>query len=969
MAGSLHFEFSKFNRCVSQLRKIYKETKTAFDEVSIQNTGKDESMSSLLSDKPKEFVAELSDADSQQLHNLLNQPVAMVVLGQTRYAKAVLVNEILRQDLLPVATDSDSVYNGWRMIRFRFAAKPAVSLSLPDDNYDLMEDLSAYQQPWDTIPEQDLILQAEERTDLANRAAVMEVALNHPLLRDGAILVVSPCKELCNVAEVFSQCTRGAQPILVYAIELDHLTSSDLSELQQHRQLAPNLPLFFIRVPQPAAYANYRQQRRQFACPPPVPPSAAAAAASGTGDLLQQPQAAPRLFADLCELGFLSMMPGGGSRGGHPAGSTASSSASPADAACQPLASELVENFEANFCRILIYVRRALQQILVQAATLLNDNHCAVLNNFILLAFDLARDVLVTPKKLRFAKSKELELYNSLMEISSRKQEEIRQLIAFTLENMRECLLLAAEAFQFRYDPAQSHGANARRCSVQIRELVMAKLNSAISDQLLQSIDVFRDAYTGTLTRCLESLEDEEAPQDLPAAAAAAASPATLADVPGGVGPSSSGASATEALRLIVNAAYQVEINVKTGSTYVRALLDKIKELMTSMPWSSPPKLDSEWRRAVAQEMLGNLSDQRLARHMCGQISERVRAAHEAFTAAMRRLEERLSAHTAACEDQRDLIRRRHAPRIARLALESISIRDMIVYGMPQIGREIGRGQYGVVYSCEAWGGFSPVAVKSVVPPDDKHWNDLALEFYYTKHLPEHDRIAHLRGSVIDYTYGSGPAVLLIMERLTRDLHAAIKQNLNWPGRLQVACDVVEGIRFLHSQGLVHRDIKLKNVLLDRRNRAKLTDLGFCKPHAMMSGSIVGTPIHMPPELFSGVYDSSVDVYAFGILFWYLCAGTVRLPYNFEQCTTKDVLWTSVKRGVRPERLPCFSDECWQLMKLCWAADSELRPLPGALLPQLQSMLAEATQKQTLAQQQQQQQHKNPVVSLVNDLL
>lgn len=113
---------------------------------------------------------------------------------------------------------------------------------------------------------------------------------------------------------------------------------------------------------------------------------------------------------------------------------------------------------------------------------------------------------------------------------------------------------------------------------------------------------------------------------------------------------------------------------------------------------------------------------------------------------------------------------------------------------------------------------------------------------------------------------------------------------------------------------------------LDKQNRAKITDLGFCKPEAMMSGSIVGTPIHMAPELFTGTprcvtgvwlffsalsqrryskanvsltgkYDNSVDVYAFGILFWYLCAGSVKLPEAFEKCSSKDQLWNNVKKG------------------------------------------------------------------------
>lgn len=64
-----------------------------------------------------------------------------------------------------------------------------------------------------------------------------------------------------------------------------------------------------------------------------------------------------------------------------------------------------------------------------------------------------------------------------------------------------------------------------------------------------------------------------------------------------------------------------------------------------------------------------------------------------------------------------------------------------------------------------------------------------------------------------------------------------------------------------------------------------------------MSGSIVGTPIHMAPELFTGKYDNSVDTYAFGILFWYIIAGHVKLPQNFEQCHNKDHLWSSVKKG------------------------------------------------------------------------
>lgn len=564
------------------------------------------------------------------------------------------------------------------------------------------------------------------------------------------------------------------------------------------------------------------------------------------------------------------------------------------------------------------------QVSLIKAATLLRELHARFLRTFVLSAFDLTWDMITTPKRFEYAKQKELELYSSLMSIANLKQDEIKSMIRDTIQSSS----LVTMVDDIHHFNANSFDNILSRSELQlyrqeIQEYVLQQLNAEIASKLVASMESLRNSYVGTLERCLASLEQNCVENNEPP-------------------------HALLALRQILNAAYRVEVNVQSSTSLIRVLWEKMKQLVgNTLPniWSSYYScciVDDQWRRQQALDIIDSLSESRLAKSICAQFRSRLKASHEQFIQSLKDLELQHAGRLQHTEDLRLRVRKMHAPRMAKFALESTSLIDLILYGMPCLEKEIGRGQYGVVYACESWAGHSPCAVKSVVPPDDKHWNDLAMEFYYTRCIPEHERVLSIYGSVIDHSYGSGstPAVLLVMPRLNRDLYSAIKSGLDWLSRLQVAIDVVEGIRFLHNQGLVHRDIKLKNILLDSNNRAKITDLGFCKPEAMMSGSVVGTPIHMSPELFSGRYDSSVDVYAFGILFWYICAGHVRLPHIFEQCQTRDQLWNCVRRGVRPERLPQFDNECWQLMSQCWEGDRLKRPHLGDVEIKLRQIYA-----------------------------
>lgn len=89
----------------------------------------------------------------------------------------------------------------------------------------------------------------------------------------------------------------------------------------------------------------------------------------------------------------------------------------------------VVSNFLDFSPELLGFVKCNMKQQITSAASSLHDAHARCLQTLILYAHDLTRDVIVTPKRIRYARTKEEELYTQLIDLASRKQSEIKELV------------------------------------------------------------------------------------------------------------------------------------------------------------------------------------------------------------------------------------------------------------------------------------------------------------------------------------------------------------------------------------------------------------------------------------------------------------------------------------------------------------------------------------------------------------
>src|SRR5207245_10065434 len=100
--------------------------------------------------------------------------------------------------------------------------------------------------------------------------------------------------------------------------------------------------------------------------------------------------------------------------------------------------------------------------------------------------------------------------------------------------------------------------------------------------------------------------------------------------------------------------------------------------------------------------------------------------------------------------------------------------------------------------------------------------------------------------------------------------------------------EILRAARFAHSRGVIHRDLKPHNVIVDEEGRVRVTDFGIARAGASdmtQTGSIMGTAQYLSPEQAQGhAVSAASDLYAVGIVLYELVTG--RVPFDAESAVT-----------------------------------------------------------------------------------
>eukprot|EP01097_Dermamoeba_algensis_P002164 TRINITY_DN1864_c0_g1_i2.p1 TRINITY_DN1864_c0_g1~~TRINITY_DN1864_c0_g1_i2.p1 ORF type:complete len:652 (-),score=92.34 TRINITY_DN1864_c0_g1_i2:424-2379(-) len=251
-----------------------------------------------------------------------------------------------------------------------------------------------------------------------------------------------------------------------------------------------------------------------------------------------------------------------------------------------------------------------------------------------------------------------------------------------------------------------------------------------------------------------------------------------------------------------------------------------------------------------------------------------------------------------------------------------------IPYEQLEIKEVLGDGSFGVVYKAKYK--TKEVAVKKIsgelwkTPSSAKLFANEISVLYQA----QHSNIVKLIGANLQTPNFGIICEWMKKGSLSHLIHKK-KLKLNKTLVVKVSKGIADGMRHLHSMGIIHRDLRTANILIDRQWNAKIADFGLvCKIEdgADAENSGIGPLRWMAPELYQKQkFSEKVDVFSFSLLVWEMIS--CEPPMSDLSPLETAALWAEGTRPpIKEDTGRKFSDEVVQMICTCWRSEAEERP-------------------------------------------